>query len=107
MENDLAIFDPTSEAREEWCAEADSLLSAVPVMNKGAELSRSNNFRSFFLGSNMPGKPLATYFYFGGVALYRQRLDDVVDTGIVGFATDISPETPPGLAEEEALAAGS
>ena len=55
----------------------------------------------------MPGKPLATYFYFGGVALYRQRLEEVVDTGFVGFATDISPETPAGLAEEEALAAGS
>jgi cation diffusion facilitator CzcD-associated flavoprotein CzcO len=105
-ENDLAYLDPTSEAREDWCAEADSLLSAVPVMSKGAALSRSGNFRSFFLGSNVPGKPLATYFYFGGVALYRQRLEAVVETGFAGFATGISPETPPGLAEEQALAAG-
>jgi cyclohexanone monooxygenase len=107
IENDLPYLDPTSEAREEWCADADSLLSAVPVMSKGLALSKSDNFRSFFLGSNVPGKPLATYFYFGGAAHYRQRLDEVIDTGFVGFATGISSGTPPDRAKEKALVASS
>ena len=80
-ENDVLSFSPTPDAVEDWCNESDRFLDARPMQRQGA------GTRSFFLGTNVPGKPAGAYFYFGGIPRYSKRLEAEVATGFPGFET--------------------
>ena len=47
--------------------------------------SRSSPANSWYVGANIPGKPRVFMPYVGGVAVYRQRCDEVVANGYQGF----------------------
>jgi cation diffusion facilitator CzcD-associated flavoprotein CzcO len=40
---------------------------------------------SWYTGANIPGKPRATYFYFGNFARYRSLCEEAATNGYVGF----------------------
>ena len=80
-ENDVLSFSPTPDAVQDWCNESDRFLDARPMQRHGV------GTRSFFLGTNVPGKPTGAYFYFGGIPRYSKRLESEVATGFPGFET--------------------
>ena len=43
---------------------------------------------SWYMGSNVPGKPRVFMAYIGGVGVYRQLCDEVAAKGYEGFALE-------------------
>jgi cyclohexanone monooxygenase len=80
LANDIEALDVTAEAVARWGAEADMLLDLQPILKQGAEHG------SFFVGANVPGKPQAAYFYFGGAVMYDERMQAEVDAGFPSFS---------------------
>jgi cyclohexanone monooxygenase len=69
------IVEATSEAERQWTDLCD-------------QLSANSLFRktdSWIFGANIPGKKPAVMFYFGGLANYRTKLQQVLDDGLQGF----------------------
>ena len=64
------------EAEESWVTHvrevADSTL--YPLAN------------SWYMGANIPGKPLIFMPYVGGVQMYKKKCDEVVANGYEGFS---------------------
>lgn len=57
-------------------------------IQKCDELSAGSLFRktdSWIFGANVPGKMRSVLFYFGGMAMYRKALQEIVDQGYAGF----------------------
>ena len=54
-------------------------------MYEATLLSAGVAVNSWFLGANIPGKPVSVLFYFGGVAAFLDHIDDVLDKGLPGF----------------------
>jgi len=71
-------MEPTPEAVERWRQHIDTLM-AYTVLGQGMEA------RSWFLGSNIPGKPKVCLFYFGGAGNYRTECDAEAASGFPGF----------------------
>ena len=74
--SDLQVVEPTAEAEEAWVRHHDE--------TAGANLISKTS--SWYLGSNVPGKPRRVLSYTGGVGTYRQRCAEVARDGYPGFA---------------------
>ncbi len=70
------VVEPTAEAEEAWVRHHDE--------TAGANLISKTS--SWYLGSNVPGKPRRVLSYTGGVGTYRQRCAEVARDGYPGFA---------------------
>ncbi|MBL8884990.1 MAG: NAD(P)/FAD-dependent oxidoreductase [Hyphomicrobium sp.] len=68
-------IEPTVERQDEWVAHHDELANATLVV-------RTN---SWYMGSNVEGKPRRLLSYIGGVGPYKQRCDEVTQGGYRGF----------------------
>jgi acetone monooxygenase len=68
--------EPTAEAEAKWVAHHDEL----------ANLTLVTKTDSWYMGSNIPGKPRRLLPYVGGVGTYRKACDDVKAAGYPGFA---------------------
>ncbi|MGD9961980.1 flavin-containing monooxygenase [Nocardioides sp.] len=72
---DVSSIEPTPAAEQGWvqhvldCAE----ITLFPAAN------------SWYLGANVPGKPRVFMPYVGGVGVYRQTCDSVLDRDFLGF----------------------
>ncbi len=75
-ENDHATMEPTPEAVTQWGVHMNDLVN-VTLMHKAK--------RSWFMGDNIPGKPHAVLFYFGGAGNYRQECLAAAEKGFEGF----------------------
>ncbi|HEX7841463.1 MAG TPA: NAD(P)/FAD-dependent oxidoreductase [Kofleriaceae bacterium] len=75
-ERGLAAIDATREAEDAW-AEHVELVGNATVVPTGD---------SWYMGSNVPGKPRVFMAYIGGVGVYRQKCDEVAQKGYEGFA---------------------
>jgi cation diffusion facilitator CzcD-associated flavoprotein CzcO len=73
--------EPTREAVERWSATLDEIMNAT-LISEGAKVG------SWFQGSNVPGKPTATYFFLGGAPMYFQILSEEMEAGFPSFAFD-------------------
>jgi cyclohexanone monooxygenase len=75
-ERDIAEIDPTVEAEDGWVGHVEEVgnMTLYPTAD------------SWYMGSNVPGKPRVFMAYIGGVGVYRQRCDDVAANGYEGFA---------------------
>jgi cyclohexanone monooxygenase len=75
-EHDIAELDPTVEAEDGWVEHVEEVgnMTLYPTAD------------SWYMGSNVPGKPRVFMAYIGGVGVYRQRCDDVAANGYEGFA---------------------
>lgn len=87
-DNDLATFEPTPKAIELWGTEVEGIVRASLV-------GRGGNEHSWFLGANVPGKPRAPLFFFGGANVYFDRLEEVADRDFTGFTALSKASSPP------------
>ncbi|MBV8578552.1 MAG: cyclohexanone monooxygenase, partial [Acetobacteraceae bacterium] len=74
--NNLDVIEPTKEAQDGWVAHHDEIANATLI-------AKTN---SWYLGSNVEGKPRRVLSYCGGVGAYRQKCDEVAANGYRGFA---------------------
>jgi cation diffusion facilitator CzcD-associated flavoprotein CzcO len=72
----LRVVEPTWEAEDGWVAHHDEIANATLI-------AKTN---SWYLGSNVEGKPRRVLSYCGGVGAYRQKCDEVAANGYQGFA---------------------
>ena len=77
--NDRGIksIEPRPEAVEGWRQKVNAIVDAT-VLSEGPH--------SWFLGTNIPGKPKAALFYFAGVGAYRDDCNEVADRDFDSFA---------------------
>jgi cyclohexanone monooxygenase len=72
----IAAIEPTPEAQEGWARHAEEVGNATLYPTAD----------SWYMGSNVPGKPRIFMAYIGGVGVYRERCDEVAANGYEGFA---------------------
>jgi cyclohexanone monooxygenase len=68
--------EATPEAAEEWTAHVQAV----------AETTLYPTADSWYMGSNVPGKPRVFLPYIGGLDVYRRRCDQIAADGYPGFA---------------------
>ena len=73
----LNVIEPTRDTEDQWVAHHDETANATLI-------AKTN---SWYLGSNVEGKPRRVLSYCGGVGTYRQKCDEVAASGYQGFAT--------------------
>jgi len=72
----LEVIEPTKDAEDQWVAHHDETANATLI-------ARTN---SWYLGSNVEGKPRRVLSYTGGVGTYHGKCDEVAASGYRGFA---------------------
>ena len=82
-DNGKAVVDATKEAEDFWCAhnEEAGSYTLYPQAN------------SWYMGSNVPGKPRVLMPYIGGVGVYRQECDEIAADDYRGFVMRDAKET--------------
>ncbi|GLR91612.1 flavin-containing monooxygenase [Bradyrhizobium iriomotense] len=73
----LKFIEPSKALEDQWVAHHDETANAMLIAKTD----------SWYLGSNVEGKPRRVLSYTGGVGSYRQKCDEVVASGYEGFAT--------------------
>jgi len=74
VEHGYALVEPHDAAEEAWTAHV--LEAARPFLVADT---------AWFRGANVPGKPDRILLYFGGLVVYRAKLDEVLRNGYEGF----------------------
>ena len=74
-EQGIHVFEPTEAAEQEWVAHTNDITDQT--------LMRFSD--SWYVGSNVSGKPRVQMVYLGGVAPYESALLDVADDNYRGF----------------------
>ncbi len=92
-EENMATIEATSDAQQDWARQ----------VSEAAEQTLYPKVDSWYLGSNIPGKPRTFLPYVGGVGRYRKLCDEIARLGYAGFVVG-SPAT---TAPEEISAAAS
>ncbi|SFL44943.1 flavin-containing monooxygenase [Geodermatophilus ruber] len=69
------VIEPTKDGEDAWVAHHDETAAANLI-------SRTS---SWYVGSNVPGKPRRVLSYTGGVGTYREKCDAVAAAGYEGF----------------------
>ena len=72
----LKVCEPTREAEDQWIDHHEQIAAATLV-------TKTN---SWYMGSNVEGKPRRLLSYIAGVGTYRQKCDEVATKGYDGFA---------------------
>ena len=75
-DNGHTVIEPTAKMEEDWVAHHDETSGATLI----------SKTTSWYLGSNVPGKPRRVLSYCGGVGTYKQKCDEVAQSGYEGFA---------------------
>ena len=75
-ERDVAAIEPLQDAEDEW----------VDHVNEAGNETLFPTANSWYMGSNVPGKPRVFMPYIGGVGPYREKCDEVAAKGYEGFA---------------------
>jgi acetone monooxygenase len=69
------VIEPTAEGEDAWVDHHEELVNATLVPKT----------TSWYLGSNVPGKPRRLLSYIGGVGTYRQKCDEEAAAGYPTF----------------------
>ena len=69
------VMEPTAEVEEAWVQHHDETANATLI-------AKTN---SWYVGSNVPGKPRRVLSYTGGVGTYRQKCLNLAEGGYQGF----------------------
>ncbi len=69
------VIEATAEAEEAWVQHHDETANQTLIAKT----------TSWYLGSNVPGKPRRVLSYTGGVGTYRQKCAEVAENGYQGF----------------------
>jgi cation diffusion facilitator CzcD-associated flavoprotein CzcO len=78
----ITSVEATAEAETAWTAACEEL----------AGHTLFSKVDSFINGGNIPGKKTQAFFFFAGLAGYRQKLREVTDAGYSGFVLESTPE---------------
>lgn len=70
------VIEPLAETEEQWVQHHDETANATLI-------SKTD---SWYMGSNIPGKPRRMLSYCGGVGTYKAKCDDVAQREYEGFA---------------------
>jgi cyclohexanone monooxygenase/acetone monooxygenase len=71
-----STIEPTADGEDAWVAHHEELANATLVPKT----------TSWYLGSNVPGKPRRLLSYIGGVGTYRQKCEDEAAGGYPTFS---------------------
>jgi cation diffusion facilitator CzcD-associated flavoprotein CzcO/acetyl esterase/lipase len=74
--NERTVIEPTTTAQKGW----------VQHVNDCADITLYPTANSWYMGSNVPGKPRVFLPYVGGLDGYRAACDEVADDDYLGFA---------------------
>lgn len=74
--NHLSVIEPMKDTQDAWVAHHDEIANTTLV-------TKTN---SWYMGSNVEGKPRRLLSYIGGVGTYRQRCDEVASADYRGFS---------------------
>ena len=74
--NGHKVIEPTKAFEEHWVSQHDAIANATLV-------TKTN---SWYMGSNVDGKPRRLLSYIGGVGRYRNECNEVAEKGYEGFA---------------------
>jgi acetone monooxygenase len=69
------VIEASQEMQDQWVAHHDEIANATLVTKTD----------SWYMGSNVEGKPRRLLSYIGGVGQYRQKCEEVAAKGYVGF----------------------
>jgi cation diffusion facilitator CzcD-associated flavoprotein CzcO len=69
------VVEPSAQAEDEWVRHHDATANATLISKTS----------SWYVGSNVPGKPRRVLSYTGGVGDYRRRCAEVARDGYPGF----------------------
>jgi hypothetical protein len=69
------IIEPSAEGEEKWVKHHDDTANATLVTKTD----------SWYMGSNVPGKPRRLLSYVGGVGTYRQKCEEEREAGYPSF----------------------
>jgi cation diffusion facilitator CzcD-associated flavoprotein CzcO len=75
VDHGYATIEATAQAEADWGATVRGL----------AQASLFPRAKSWYMGANIPGKPISPALYLGGAPAYRAICADVVDRGYAGF----------------------
>ena len=76
-EHGKSVIEPTKEGEDAWVAHHDETAASTLLASATA---------SWWSGGNVPGKPQQRILpYMGGVGVYRQKCDEVAQSGYPGF----------------------
>ena len=76
QDHNLKVCEPTKEAEDGWIEHHEQIAASTLVVKTN----------SWYMGSNVEGKPRRLLSYIGGVGAYRQKCDAVAASGYEGFA---------------------
>lgn len=91
-DNGYDRMEPTAEACAQWQEMCNAVLDATVLANE--------DVGSYFFGANVPGKPRASIFFFGGAPGYFQHCQQVADNDFEGIDFSTTPSV--GSANEQA-----
>jgi acetone monooxygenase len=74
--HDHKVIEATKTLQDQWVEHHDDVANATLVTKTD----------SWYMGSNVPGKPRRLLSYIGGVGTYRQKCDEVAAKNYEGFA---------------------
>jgi cyclohexanone monooxygenase/acetone monooxygenase len=74
-ESGKSVIEPTADGEDAWIAHHEEIAAETLVPNT----------HSWYLGSNVPGKPRRLLSYIGGVGQYREKCDEETSTGYPSF----------------------
>jgi hypothetical protein len=75
-DHNVKVCEPSREAEDQWIEHHEEIAAATLV-------TKTN---SWYMGSNVKGKPRRLLSYIGGVGAYRQKCDEVAANNYAGFA---------------------
>ncbi|HZZ51030.1 MAG TPA: cyclohexanone monooxygenase, partial [Pseudonocardia sp.] len=74
-ESGKSVIEPTADGEDAWIAHHEEIAAETLVPNT----------HSWYLGSNVPGKPRRLLSYIGGVGQYREKCDEETSAGYPSF----------------------
>ena len=75
-DHNVKVCEPAKEAEDQWIEHHEEIAAATLV-------TKTN---SWYMGSNVEGKPRRLLSYIGGVGAYRQKCNEAAANGYEGFA---------------------
>ncbi|MHA6792295.1 flavin-containing monooxygenase [Pseudonocardia bannensis] len=74
-DQDKTVIEPTKDGEDAWVAHHDETAAANLI----------SKTTSWYVGSNVPGKPRRVLSYTGGVGTYREKCSEAAAAGYEGF----------------------
>jgi acetone monooxygenase (methyl acetate-forming) len=75
-DHNVTVYEPTTEVEDQWVEHHEQIAAATLV-------TKTN---SWYMGSNVKGKPRRLLSYIGVVGAYRQKSDEAAAKNYEGFA---------------------